>query len=204
VPAGAGGRANVHRRADMAPRLEVHQTPAHRDQFVDRLLRVSHDGIEVACLDVSEIRFEALPFGPDPERILDDEDMTTINSWIHSVLECQIQMLRIDIDTGGCYEGYLQMSNMPLLVSRHLTRLELTGIWFCRCINLDGCPALEDLEIEGCDMLMPNLFPCRKKPHDQSFHGGHILNVNGPTKMMRYSQFCHRDGINYLFDLVPI
>jgi hypothetical protein len=32
VPAGAGGRANVHRRADMAPRLEVHQTPAHHDQ----------------------------------------------------------------------------------------------------------------------------------------------------------------------------
>jgi hypothetical protein len=46
----------------------------------------------------------------------------------------------------------MQMSNMPL-VSRHLTRLELTGIWFCRCINLDVCPALKDLEIEGCDML---------------------------------------------------
>ena len=32
VPAGAGGRADVRPRADLAPRLEVHQTPAHHHE----------------------------------------------------------------------------------------------------------------------------------------------------------------------------
>jgi len=92
-------------------------------KFVDRLLRVRLNGLDLASLDASEIRFEPYePFGPDSELILDDEDMSSINSWIRRVLECQIQMLQIDIDTGGCYEGYMQMSNMPLLVSPHLAR----------------------------------------------------------------------------------
>jgi hypothetical protein len=33
-------------------------------------------------------------------------------------------MLRIHIDTRRSCEAYLEMSNMPLLVSRHLIRLE--------------------------------------------------------------------------------
>ena len=56
-------------------------------EFVDRLLRVR--------LDASEIRFD--PFEDDECAYLTWEDTSIINRWICRVLECQIQMLRVDI-----------------------------------------------------------------------------------------------------------
>lgn len=118
-------------------------------QFVDRLLRVRLDGLEVASLEASEIRLDA-----DEEFGFNSDDMSSINRWIRRVLKCQIQKLRIDIDTHDNTDGCLEMSKMPLLISQHLTRLELTGVCFiCSCVDLDGCPALEHLEINGCFLL---------------------------------------------------
>ncbi|XP_039777201.1 putative FBD-associated F-box protein At5g38570 [Panicum virgatum] len=119
-------------------------------EFVDRLLRVRRGGLELAPLDASEIRFDPFAEAEDyGEARLDG--MSSINRWICWVLNCQIRMLRIDISARTSFDVYLQMSATPLLVSRHLTRLELTGVLFVhRCLNLDGCPALEHLEIKEC------------------------------------------------------
>ncbi|XP_066341583.1 FBD-associated F-box protein At3g52670-like [Miscanthus floridulus] len=122
--------------------------------FVDRLLRVRLDGLKLASLEASEISFDPseefvdVDDEPYTEPYLDDED--SLNRWIRRVLECQIQMLRVNICAQGYLDAYLQMGSRPL-VSQHLTRLELTGIWFvCRCLCLDLCPALEHLEINEC------------------------------------------------------
>jgi hypothetical protein len=85
----------------------------------------------------------------------DDVDMEiarTVRSWIRRALQCQVQSLRVDIQQERY--SYIPMRNRPL-VSRHLTRLELSGLWFhtgSSCLNLSGCPALEHLEITYRDL----------------------------------------------------
>jgi hypothetical protein len=110
-------------------------------EFVDRLLRVRRDGLELASLDASEIRFDPFLEVEDYEEAsLNDEDMSSIKRWIRRVLKCQIKTLRVDICARTSFDVYLQM-----------TRLELAGVLFiCRCLNLDCCPALEHLEINEC------------------------------------------------------
>ena len=63
-------------------------------EFVDRLL------INFASLDASEFRFDPCEEFYDyiyMDPYLDDEDTSSLNRWISRVLECQIQMLRVDI-----------------------------------------------------------------------------------------------------------
>jgi hypothetical protein len=121
-------------------------------EFVDRLLRVRCDGLELASLDASEIRFDPFVEVEDYEEAsINDEDMSSIKRWIRRVLKCQIQTLRVDISARTSFDVYLQMSTTRLLDSRHLTRLELTGVLFiCHWLNLDVCPASEHLEINEC------------------------------------------------------
>ena len=81
--------------------------------FVDRLLRVRLDGLELASLEASEINFDPSEefVDVDDEPYLDDEDTSSLNRWIRRVLECQIQMLRVNICAQGYLDAYLQMGS---------------------------------------------------------------------------------------------
>jgi hypothetical protein len=106
-------------------------------EFVDRLLRLRLNGLECVSLDECEIMIG----------MHDDHDTRcTVNRWIHHSLKCQVQALRVLNERQVPH----LMSDRPL-ISQHLTRLELSGLWFeCINLNLDGCPVLEHLEINEC------------------------------------------------------
>ncbi|OEL16412.1 hypothetical protein BAE44_0022569 [Dichanthelium oligosanthes] len=73
--------------------------------FFDHLLRLRLREIEQTPLHTSEIRF----------RSFDHEDMPRVNRWIRCALECQIQVLQVDM----CHEEvdpfYFWMSSEPLV-----------------------------------------------------------------------------------------
>ncbi|RLM69175.1 hypothetical protein C2845_PM17G02990 [Panicum miliaceum] len=97
-------------------------------EFVDGLLRVRLDNLKRAPLDACKIMFD--PIKVDDDDYFDLEDTSSVNSWIRHVLKCQVKVLRVDMGNHMDLELYLYMSESPL-VSRHLTRLELRGIYGC-------------------------------------------------------------------------
>ncbi|XP_039778148.1 F-box/FBD/LRR-repeat protein At3g51530-like [Panicum virgatum] len=106
------------------------QTVEELREFVDGLLRVRLAGLECAPLDACEIIL-------DPVQGYDGATIKEL--WV---------------DMGGHMDLalYLQMSGSSI-VSRHLTSLELRGVWICgEKLDFSGSPALEDLEISDCNL----------------------------------------------------
>ena len=52
------------------------------------------------------------------------------------------------------WHSYLKLDDLPL-VSQHLSRLELCGVWVDNSfLDFSSCPALEYLELLQCNLLM--------------------------------------------------
>ncbi|CAN6285710.1 unnamed protein product [Urochloa humidicola] len=76
-----------------------------------------------------------------------EEGVVCLNGWVRHVVMCKVQRFRLQ----NYYAGeHLALDNLPL-VSRHLTRLELVGLWlnngFC---DFSSCPSLQYLELTNC------------------------------------------------------
>ncbi|CAN6374637.1 unnamed protein product [Urochloa humidicola] len=115
-------------------------------KFVDGLLRIRLDRLHCAPLNACEIMVDPNESCDHEDPIdLDDEDIASVNTWIRFVLECKVQMLRVDIRAEKNLAAYFPLKPFA---SPHLARLELEGVQFmCTHLDLSGCPALEYLEI---------------------------------------------------------
>ncbi|KAL6658269.1 hypothetical protein ACP70R_003855 [Stipagrostis hirtigluma subsp. patula] len=111
-------------------------------QFVNHLLLLRKRD---SSLDTCELRFSGCKDHSLREIQWDKDHQLCVNLWIRHVLDCQIRMLRLETDDP--YPFAFQLDNLPL-VSHHLTRLALVGVWltnsFC---NFSNFPNLEQLEI---------------------------------------------------------
>ncbi|CAM0149752.1 unnamed protein product [Urochloa decumbens] len=101
---------------------------------VDDMLRLRG----CAPLEVCKITFASF---------YDDDDVVCLNRWVRHVVMCQVQRFRLE---NHYTAEHLVLDNLPL-VSRHLTRLELVGLWlnngFC---DFSSCPSLQYLELGNC------------------------------------------------------
>ncbi|TVU25716.1 hypothetical protein EJB05_28221 [Eragrostis curvula] len=77
-----------------------------------------------------------------------DDDVPHVNLWIRHVIRCNVRLLQLSISREDHDSGlYFFVDNLPI-VSRHLTRLELTHTGLNDSfLDFSGCPVLEDLVI---------------------------------------------------------
>ncbi|KAG2560914.1 hypothetical protein PVAP13_8KG398603, partial [Panicum virgatum] len=109
------------------------QTVEELREFVDGLLRVRLAGLECAPLDACEIIL-------DPVQGYDGATTSTAGSAVCSNVKSRSS-------------GSTWVMSGSSIVSRHLTSLELRGVWICgEKLDFSGSPALEDLEISDCNL----------------------------------------------------
>ncbi|WVZ53623.1 hypothetical protein U9M48_004537, partial [Paspalum notatum var. saurae] len=138
------GATGLRITAPNAPELPVAPddlaTSGELREFVDHLLLLrGHTPLDT-CLLMFNVPEDA------------DADVPHVNLWIRHVIRCQVRRLQLSISREDKAEGlHFYVDNLPL-VSRHLTRLELTDTGLNDSfLDLSGCPLLEDLEIyNGC------------------------------------------------------
>ncbi|KAF7096101.1 hypothetical protein CFC21_098101 [Triticum aestivum] len=118
-------------------------------QFVNNLLlRRGHAPLDTFCLRAE---------GP---HILFDNIRDTANLWIYHALRCNVQALIIadhDLYEEGETEDILRTFHPDRysFTSSHLKRLHLHYVCVSNCLIkqlFSGCPALEDLEMNDCDI----------------------------------------------------
>ncbi|CAL4994598.1 unnamed protein product [Urochloa decumbens] len=107
----------------------------HCRKTVDDMLRLRGR----APLEVCEITFASF---------YKKDQVASLNRWVrHVVMMCQVQRFRV---VNFYAAEHLLLDNLPL-ASRHLTRLELVGLWlsngFC---DFSRCPSLQYLELTDC------------------------------------------------------
>uniref|UniRef100_A0A0D9XQ95 FBD domain-containing protein n=1 Tax=Leersia perrieri TaxID=77586 RepID=A0A0D9XQ95_9ORYZ len=77
----------------------------------------------------------------------DGNPFQCVMMWVMYAMICQVQKLIIR----NFYETYIEMDSSMPLVSRHLTKIVLSGIALKECfLNFSSCPALKDLLITRC------------------------------------------------------
>ncbi|TVU26110.1 hypothetical protein EJB05_28643, partial [Eragrostis curvula] len=108
-------------------------------EFMDHLLP-ARDG---APLDLCELRLG------DLNTLLTDEAvLSRVDHWFRHAVGCNVQVLKLHMVTNSFHE-----LDDPPLVSLHLTRLELFGVVLQNSfLNFSGCPNLEHLEFENCNL----------------------------------------------------
>jgi len=113
-------------------------------EFADHLLLLRG----IAPLETCELRFT--------DNVMIDifsaGDTLRVNLWFRHAVRCQARVLRLVMPS----ENWFGLNYMHL-VSRHLMQLELSGAAFEEnFLILSDCPALEQLEIENCDLTVVN------------------------------------------------
>nr|ABA91960.1 F-box domain containing protein, expressed [Oryza sativa Japonica Group] len=104
------------------------------NRFVNHLLLLRDRS---ARLDACEINLGTFRSQDDPQ----------INLWIRHVLLCEARDLRVHLSIDN---NSFEMENLAL-VSRHLTRLELSNVVLKdHFLNFSSCPALEELVTRNC------------------------------------------------------
>lgn len=117
--------------------------------FVRRLLPLRHGGPfprphttgdRWAPLDSCRFSFTTDDFG-EAEEVISE---ALVDVWIRCALRCQVRMLQFYFDDlpTGCL-----LVHGRSFVSEHLTKLQLFGLDIVDNLDLSGCPALLDLEI---------------------------------------------------------
>ncbi|EES08175.2 hypothetical protein SORBI_3005G076800 [Sorghum bicolor] len=119
-------------------------------QFVERLLRLhlSANGEPCAApmaLDSCQFHLSPLDFN-DERDIVANKIETLMNDWIQCAVCCQVRVLQFSFVRHG---PPLDVAFLTLL-SEHLTKLELAGVAYHGNVDLSGCPALQDMNIEDC------------------------------------------------------
>ncbi|KAG2626076.1 putative F-box/LRR-repeat protein At3g28410 [Panicum virgatum] len=122
---------------DIATPVEEHR------EFVDNLL-LSRGGLP---LDTCEFNF-----GP-----VQRNDAPRVNSWLRYAITCKARVIILDVqpeDTEPPIPSALLRLDDQLLVSRHLTRLELVFLDLCNSsfIDFSNCSSLEHLVLEYCEI----------------------------------------------------
>lgn len=112
-------------------------------EFVDHLLLLRG----IAPLETCELRFT------DMADAFSEDDTLRVNLWFRHAVRCQARVLRLLVYASDyCFD-----LNGLHLVSRHLMQLELVGVEVKEnFLNLSDCPALEQLEIDNCDLTVVN------------------------------------------------
>ncbi|XP_066342821.1 MEIOTIC F-BOX protein MOF-like [Miscanthus floridulus] len=79
-------------------------------------------------------------------------DVRRVRLWVRYAVEFKVQVLRLSF-LGNTYAR--MRPEDPPLTSKYLTKLELCGVAFNGdFLDLSRCPALQDLEIEGCSFVV--------------------------------------------------
>ncbi|XP_066340906.1 F-box protein At5g03100-like [Miscanthus floridulus] len=105
----------------------------HRE-LVDRLLLLRGG----SPLDTCDIRLGEFQ----------DDDVPRVNFWVWHAISCKVRQFTLSIH----WHSYLKLDDLPL-VSQHLTRLELRGVWVdSSFLDFSSCPALEYLDLLHCDL----------------------------------------------------
>ncbi|OEL25505.1 hypothetical protein BAE44_0013476, partial [Dichanthelium oligosanthes] len=97
-----------------------------------------------APLDTCYLKFYARPSSHDDE--------SHVNLSFRHLVMCKVWVLGLSLFGHSSGEPWLELSNLPL-ISQHLVRLELEGVQVHdSLLNLSSCPALEHLELYGCEL----------------------------------------------------
>jgi len=105
----------------------------HRE-LVDRLLLLRGG----SPLDTCDIRLGEFQ----------DDDVPRVNFWVWHAILCKVSQFTLGI----YWHRYLKLDDLPL-VSQHLTRLQLRGVWvYSSFLDFSSCPALEYLELLCCNL----------------------------------------------------
>ncbi|KAM0870016.1 hypothetical protein ACQ4PT_040300 [Festuca glaucescens] len=135
------------------PRLRVTDVEAFRSVerlsgFVDQLLLLRDAG---SVLDECLLDLRGL-------LRLDD---ALVDLWMRRVLACHARVLRVHLYANlpaSQEEPLVKLVDQPLL-SQHLVRLELSGVYLEeRLFDFSSCPALEDLNIADCVLHTDKIF----------------------------------------------
>ncbi|KAF8719459.1 hypothetical protein HU200_024179 [Digitaria exilis] len=111
-------------------------------EFVDHLLLTRG----IAPLETFELRFDGISADDFCEG-----DVLRVNLWCRHAIRCQVRALRFLFSQ--C-DFPFELCDLHL-VSRHLVKLELAGLVVMEdFLDLTSCPALEQLEIENCDLCL--------------------------------------------------
>ncbi|WVZ53673.1 hypothetical protein U9M48_004578 [Paspalum notatum var. saurae] len=189
-------------RRSPALRITGWGTVAKFPQFVDRLLRLHrsacfHPGgggggdpcaAAPAPLDACHFDFDKSDFHGELDTIADE---ARVNEWIQSALRCRVRVLRF------CYARDCEPLDLPdlsLAASMHLTRLELGGVAIFHNLNLSGCPALTDLKMDDCfffaqEILAPSLKHLTMSSGD--FFYDHRVRIRLPSLVSLKLIKCH-------------
>ncbi|XP_066335125.1 F-box/LRR-repeat protein At3g59200-like [Miscanthus floridulus] len=115
------------------PRVEEYR------ELVDRLLLLRRG----SPLDTCDIRLGMFKY----------DDVPRLNAWFWHIISCKVRLLTLR----NHWAYYLVLHDLPL-VSKHLTRLELRGVWLpSSFLDFSSCPALEYLELFTCILLGKNI-----------------------------------------------
>jgi hypothetical protein len=108
-------------------------------EFVDSLLLLR----ENQPLEIFELRVASTAI-----------DVPRVRLWVSYAQQCKVQVLRLSFH-GNQHASLSLRQQDPPLASMHLTKLELRGVAFNGdFLDLSRCPALQDLEIEGCSFVL--------------------------------------------------
>ncbi|XP_039837842.1 F-box/FBD/LRR-repeat protein At4g00160-like isoform X3 [Panicum virgatum] len=99
----------------------------------------------IAPLETCELRFDSIA------NEFSGGDVIRVNLWFRHAIRCQVRVLRLVFTQPGQHFD-LQVLH---LISRHLMELELVSVEVKESfLNLLGCPALEQLAAEDCDLSL--------------------------------------------------
>ncbi|KAL6658195.1 hypothetical protein ACP70R_003781 [Stipagrostis hirtigluma subsp. patula] len=122
-------------------------------EFMDHLLR----GRGGSGLDTCDLRFGNFDcrIWPGFAGLFDEDVQRPVSLWFRHAIMCRVRVLTISIHLDDDYMGcpWLELDGQPL-VSQHLMKLELGGVEVhSDFLDLSGCPALEHLVLECCDLM---------------------------------------------------